>query len=228
MTATPPQLLGIGLYTPSQAALYARVSTPLMTRWLWGTKSAEAVVRPQLGQEQDRTVTFLDFVQAMAIRSIRIEHRVSLQKIREAVDRASLDYGVEYVFARKHKTFLFGGDVIIKLNDDEYVQVTGTHAHNHMITEVVELYMRDLTFDASGLASSFEAYNWKDLTVTMDPARRFGEPLIQSCGYSAQSLWEAARSEGSCAAASEAYGVRPDEVELACRYYDHLLGKPAA
>ena len=47
------------------------------------------------------------------------------------------------------------------------------------------------TFDKRGLAHSFRAFQWGNYTVSMDPAVRFGEPLIRSCGYTARALWEA-------------------------------------
>lgn len=223
MVAAADNVLGKGIYTPHDAALYARVSTPLLSRWLWGTKTATAVVHPQF-KDDEKIVSFLDFVQALAIRAIRLELRLPLQKIREAVEKATQDYGEPFPFARAHKTFLFRRELLIDLSQREYVQLTGVHRDNRMITEVVELYMRDLSFDATGLARSYNAFSWRDLTIVMDPQRRFGEPLVTSCGYSAMSLWEAAKNEGSMDAAAAAYGVRPDEVEIACRYFDHLSG----
>ena len=57
-------LLGIGLYAPSEAAFYARVSTQLMTRWIHGNKQGSPVVEAEIARSNDKIVTFLDFVQA--------------------------------------------------------------------------------------------------------------------------------------------------------------------
>ncbi len=62
----------------------------------------------------------------------------------------------------------------------------------------------------------------------MHPDRRFGEPLVTSCGYTARALFESYHAEGGVAAAAEAYGVTREEVELACSYFDHLQGNSAA
>jgi uncharacterized protein (DUF433 family) len=225
MIAASSELLGIGLYTPEEASLYARVSARMLRRWLYGTSAGEPVIRPQLiaAQEQD-LVTFLDFVQAMAIRAVRLIHRVPLQKIRQAIEQAENEYGKSYPFARRHTTYLFGSELVIKLGKDEYVQASGKGARNRMIAKVVELYMEDLGFNPDGLAEAYRAFVWGGYEVKMNPQVRFGEPLIPSCGYSARALWEAYQSEGSLEATAEAYGVELGEVEVACRYFDHVLG----
>ena len=215
-------VLGVGLYSAREAALYARVRPQLMARWLFGGASGEAVIDRQLKSE-DRIITFLDFVQAMAVRAVRIERKVPLQKIRQAIQNAEQKYGVSRPFARKHKTFLNGDEIVIKINDDELVEVTGRHAHNRVIKEVAELYMIDVGFDPDGIASRYTPLQQGEIAVTMNPAIRFGEPVLMSCGYTAKALWEAFKVEGGIDPAALVCGVTPAEVELACRYYDNLL-----
>ena len=218
-------LLGIGLYTTEEAALYARVSARMMRRWLFGAKDGEPVMHPQIGSVQDQqVVSFLDFVQAMAVRAVRSQHRVPLQRIRQAIERAEKDYGLEYPLARQHTTYLFGSELVIKLGDEEYVQVSGKAARNRLIARVVELYMKDLGFGPEGLADAYRAFVWGDYEVRMNPQVRFGEPILPSCGYTARALWEAYMAEGGFEQAAEAYGVKAEEVEAACRYFDHILG----
>lgn len=224
MVAASKNWLGIGLYTPAEAALYARVSPRLLVRWLYGSRVGDPVLRPELAGEPERLVTFLDFVQALAVRAVRVQHRVPLRKIRQAIDTAENHYDVTYPFAREHVTYLFGSDLIIKLGDDRYVQVSGKGARNRLIAKVAEFYMKDLTFNREGLAERYRAFVWARYEVAMDPRVRFGEPIVTSCGYSAQALWDAHKSEGSVEAAAKVYGVKPGEVEAACRYFDHVLG----
>ncbi|HEX5269547.1 MAG TPA: hypothetical protein VFW33_03620, partial [Gemmataceae bacterium] len=137
MVTTPDNLLGVGLYTPAEAALYARVPPKTVRRWLYGSSKEESVIRPELFGRDERVVTFLDFVQTLAIRAVRIQYGVSLQKIRQAVENAKNEYGVEFPFAMQHRTFIFGREVVIKLHDHEFVQLSGKHAKNRMIKEVV-------------------------------------------------------------------------------------------
>lgn len=229
MIAVTDDRLGIGLYTVAEAAYYARVRTQLLSRWLFGDRAGERVVQPQLGDSTEKLVTFVDFIQALAIRNIRIQHGLSLRKIRDAVDRARSRYNIEFPFAREHTTFLYEGDIFICLpGEEDLVQVTGKHVHQRAIKKILELYMKDLSFDDEGLASTYVAFAHRDREVKMDPSFRFGEPFVASCGYTAQVLWEACATEGSFEAAAAAYGVSTSEVEAAFRYYDFLEGKAAA
>lgn len=231
MIATAEQL-GIGLYTPKDAAFYARVPTQTLKRWVMGNKRGRPVVKREISDENDATITFLDFVQALAIRSIRTQFRkkVSLQKIREAADRASEKYGVEYPFARPHSTYVITagsnvGEVVLRLDNEQLVQATGSEKDQFLIGPIAELYLDRLTFDdESKYAIEYRPMQSERAgAILMNPHRRFGEPLVEECGYSARALWEAVIAEGGIDAAATAYGVKPEHVKLAYEYFDYLL-----
>lgn len=217
--------LGRGLYTPAEAAFYARVPTVTIQRWLYGNRMGERVFRPESADPSSKCVTFLDFVQSLAVRNLRLRHKIPLLKIREAIARAESEYGLTYPFARRHTTYLFGSEIFVVPPDHEApVQVSGRAAKQMLMRKVVEVYLRDLSFDGQGLAEAYEAFEWNGGSVRMNPQHRFGEPLIDSCGYTARSLWEGVQTEGSIESAAEAFGVDAKDVELAFRYFDFLDG----
>ena len=225
-------LLGVGLYSPAEAALYARVSSQTMSRWVFGSGQSESAIKAQLGSAE-KVVTFLDFVQALAIRSIRLfrETPIPLQKIRSAVQFAETEFGITYPLARKHKIFLMNDELIINVGDresDKYVLATGKHKRNFLLNEIAECFLEDVGFDGSGLASWYRPFMHHEYEVKMDPHLRFGEPLIPSCGYSAQALWDAYRFEGGIKAAAKAYGVKEGEVETAVLYFEQITPRQAA
>ncbi len=233
MISPAPQsnLLGVGLYTPREAALYAQIPTQTIVRWLFGMGGGQAVLSPQLSEE-DKLVTFLDFVQAMSVRSIRLMKKTPLQRIRDAVSAASQEFEIEFPLAARHRIFFLGEEIIINVGDQEskkYLQVTGRHKSNFVLTEVAEFFKENLFFDdVLGLASSYRPFEYKNCGIVMDPTIRFGEPYLPSCGYSAQSLMDAYQSEGGLEPAAKAYSVQVHEVETAVRFYDHILGKSVA
>src|SRR4051812_18509560 len=112
MVASLNKTLGNGIYTVAEAALYARVAPQMMSRWLFGGKRGEPVFGPQFGAA-DRLVSFLDLIQTLAIREIRIQRRVPLNKFRQAISLAKAKYGMAYPFATKHCTFLLGDELVI-------------------------------------------------------------------------------------------------------------------
>lgn len=244
-------LLGIGLYTPAEAALFARVRTQLITRWIFGDKKGKPVVRAQLADADDKIITFLDLVQALAIRAIRTQYpQISLNRIKKAATNAERFSKIRYPFAMAHTTFVYyrgeSNDVladeatptdededddpiceIVLKNNANLTQVTGKKAGNMMIKEVAELYMTDLTFDESGMAMEYTPFQRDGLAVTLNPKKHFGQPLLPS-NYTALALAEAAKTEGSIDAAARVYGVDRKEVELACGYFDFLQGPVTA
>ena len=233
--------LGIGIYSPSEAAFYARVSPKIMTRWIFGDSKGKPVVDSQLQDPSGKVVTFLDLVQTLAVREVRNRHKISLQKIRMAVDQARDHYQIEYPLACRHTIFLFGdqkgqghGEIVIRLTgeigkEDRHVQLTGPGRGNLLMRPVVEMFLQDLKFDPrTRLASQYSPMTNGDASIVLNPHRRFGEPIVDPCGYTAEALWHATNTEGGIEEAAGAYGVTVAEVELANRYFDGLMSDRVA
>ena len=212
-----------------------------MTRWVLGDARGKPVIERQLRDSSEKVVTFLDFVQTLAVREVRNRWGVSLQKIRQGVDEARQRYGVDYPLACRHKIFVFGdrktsghGQIIIRRSDDDdpgedqYVQLTGKQKGNRLMGPVVEMFLEDLQFDPiKGLASEYCPMSLGDARIVLNPHRRFGEPIVDPGGYTAETLWDATNIEGGIEAAAEAFGVTADEVRLANRYFDLLQNRAA-
>lgn len=211
-----------GIYTPAEVALFAKLHRSTVQRWFFSNHMGKAVLPPTAAPEE-RTLTFLDLVQAMAVRDIRRLHKVPLPKIREAVRRAETDYALTHIFARPHCSVLFEGDIFIyPKGEASPVQVSGKRPHQIALRPIVEVFQRDLSFDEDGLARLFTAYRFADEAVVMDPAVRFGEPCVTSCGYSARTLHDAVLSEGGVPEAARAFDVPEAAVDVALRYYESL------
>jgi uncharacterized protein (DUF433 family) len=229
--------LGIGIYSPAEAAFYARVSQKMMSRWVFGDASGKPVIDRQLRDSSEKAVTFLDFVQTLAVREVRNRWGVSLQRIRQGVDEARQHYGIEYPLACRHKIFLFGdqktkghGHIVIRrADDDSYVQLTGKDRGNLLMGPIVEMFLEHLQFDPkTGLASEYCPMSEGVARILLNPHRRFGEPVVDPGGYTAETLWDATNTEGGIEAAAEVFGITVGEVRLANRYFDTLLANRAA
>lgn len=227
MVAKLKDFLGIGMYTPAEAAMYARISTRTMGRWVHGDGSGAAAIQAQVLDAPDKTISFLDFVQIHALRAIREQETVSLQKIRQAIDFAT-SKGVTYPFARKHTTYFFNDEILIDVEGFGLIQASGRARGQFAMKPIVEMYLQDLSFNAEGLAHQYVAYEHRDGRIVMQPEYRLGEPVVESCGYTAWTLWKACLSEGSVQAAAEAYGVKEAEVRVAYKYIDSIRPATAA
>lgn len=236
MIVAAKSLLGKGVYTPAEAAFYARVKTQTLNRWLFGNRQGQSVVAPEVEETDDeKIVTFLDFVQALAIRAVRSRHKIPLNRLRQAVVIAQ-ENGIQYPFAVAHTTFLFSdqqdqghGDIVLEI-DGKLLQASGTHRRNLVMREIAELYMNDLYFDEqTGLANKYDAWVGRDgQKIVMDPQVRFGEPYLETCGHTAEALWDAYQVEGGIVPASRAFGVEESDVALALAFYDHLISVDVA
>lgn len=226
MTAVPKQHLGTGIYSVPEAALYARVSTAVLSRWVFGTASGQPVIEPQYGRDE-RVVSFLDLVQTLAVREIRLQRKVPLSKFRQAIRLAKERFGLDHPFARRHCTYLLGDELVIRPGPsrDEYVEASGRHTGQRLFP-FVEMYLENLDFATDGLAAKYRIYTGP-VPVTMDPSVRFGEPLLPS-GYTPFALWDAIKAEGGIDRAARAYGVPVEEVQTAYRFVSDHLGRVAA
>lgn len=248
MARLPDDVIGIGLYAPSEAARYAGVSPQKFSRWVFGTSSAKPVIEPQLGRNGERVVTFLDLAQSLSVNDVRTNIAVPLQKIRDAYIRAKTMHKVEYPFAMDGGIFAFGdlktkesqkrcelGVFVPKAGfgpktQEEFreavcVQLTGKKRDNLLMHPIIKKFSRRLVFGADGLATEYEVFNKYGHRILIDPNIRFGQPYLEHLGAEAFTLSNAARVEGSPERAARLYRVPLSAVRAAVEYISSL-GSP--
>ena len=213
--------LGTGAYTVNELACFARMHVVTARRWFSGNSMGKSIMP---GENPKRYLTFLDFVQALAVRNLRVNHHVGLPTIREALQYAKAEFGLEYPFARKHRTFLDGKQIIIRPEGQPApVQASGRAKGQHVMKPILETYLLDTSFDPeTGLARHYLAYQFKESRVVMDPHVQFGQPYVESAGISARRLADAVQEEGGFDAAAAAFGIEIDDVIAAHRFIDEL------
>lgn len=221
---------GVGAYTVAEAARYARMPVATLNRWFFGHGKHAPLREAGLDGRFGKRITFTDFVEALAIRSLRADYGVRLTTIREAIGNAKERYGINTPFARKdHRTVVIGRELHIFLEEDPEnpVGLTGRDLDQKSMRPCIEAYMRDLEFDHDGMARLYRAFTFGDEQVVLDPARSFGEPILRAHGYPAETLWRAAVAEGGFEAAADLYEVPAEAVETAYRYWNQELGLAA-
>jgi uncharacterized protein (DUF433 family)/DNA-binding transcriptional MerR regulator len=215
-------LQGTGIYSIPEAARYARINAKTLRSWFGTAGSNRAkLYREEIESTGMKVLSFFELIEALAVRSLRTDHGVSLQRIRQALETANERYGIHHLFARKeHKTVLIGSDIYIFFGDDTQspVQLTGKHRGQKSFKECIEMYMQDLDFDAVGLAKVYTAFRFKGEEVILNPKLHFGDPVMKRSGYTANTLYSAAVAEGSLVKAAHLYDVSETEVEAAYRY----------
>lgn len=227
MISKPDELIGVGLYTPREAALYARLNTQTFNRWFYGDSRYEPVTSPQKGEiEGERVVTFWDLIQAVGIRNLRLQTRSSsipLQRIRNVLNEARKEFGLEFPLARRHTIYIYSNRLILKHNDDWIGLTRGIDRHQLYSHKLIEHYLEELKYDDEGMADEWTPLSSSKYRVSLNADRRFGAPTIEPGGILVESLADSIESEGSVDAAAEAFEVEREAVVLAQKYvYDYL------
>lgn len=234
MIAHAEQLIGMGLYTPGEAARYAKVTPQLLNRWVFGSKAGEPVVNAQIEYPdlKGRTVSFLDLMQVLTIRNLRMQpsrdRRPALQRIREAVDIARRDHRIEFPLARRHRLAVFDGSVFIQIGGDWIGVSRGRDRGQILEPNIVEPFIEDFTFGPDELPERWTPLSDGKLRVSFDPRRRFGQPTLEPYGILVEALANQFYVEESYERAADAFEVEPDAVRFAVKYRDFVLGGPAS
>jgi uncharacterized protein (DUF433 family) len=217
-----------GLYTLKEAADYARMHHRTLAGWMYGGTSISQLRPPQIPLTEGKYLTFVEFVEALAIRNLRVNYDVPFQKIRQAVNEAKEKYGVEYPFSNKtHKTFLIKPDLHIRLGGGDLVQLSGKDRGQTSMKVCLEQFMHDLEWDATETANGYIAYRYPvqdqdPVIIKMRPGIYFGAPVVEGTGHTADTLWKAALAEGSMEKVAEYYEVNANSVIAACRYCEEI------
>src|SRR5258708_12947907 len=157
-----------GLYSIPEAARYAKMHQNSLRNWFAGGSDREPIRKPEIDSPDFKAITFLDLIEAVAIRSFRVDYNVSFQKIREAVRNAKEKYGIDHPFAHeKHKTVLVGKDLHIFLGEDadNPVQLTGKLIGQKSMKPCIEAYIKDLEFDLRGMPKFSTPFRYKTQQV---------------------------------------------------------------
>ena len=206
-----------GIYSFDQAASLLGITPSMIHRWVYGTVRWQSAIIPERASSLEDLITFLDLIQSMAIRDIRQQRKISLQKIRKTVQVAH-EHNIPYPFARRHTAYVFSNDVVLRLNDGRLLQATGKYRKQDLMEPIVSSYLADLSFSKKGLAESYVPMKSGFREVRLSPALNFGAPTIHPDGYTVETLVNAVCAEGGISEAANVCNVNPAAIKLAISY----------
>lgn len=97
---------GLGVYSIAEAARYAKMPAATIRSWFFPA-SNRPLRRGDIDSSEEKALSFLDFVEALAVWSLRVDYGVSLGTIRKAINFAQEEYKVGHIFAHKdHRTLI--------------------------------------------------------------------------------------------------------------------------
>jgi hypothetical protein len=216
---------GTGIYSIAETAFYTRLHPKTIRAWFFREDAAPRFRRPSLTFEGAPLLSFTDFVEALYVSELRSPpFSISLHRIRKAIDAARELKGVEHPFAHPDfRTVIIGKSIHIQERDSPEVLTSLAPDFGQTSDKVIlESFINSLEFDDRDVAKLYVAYIAEGERVVAARDYNFGIPMMESSGYTAQTLFDAAAVEGGAQKAADAYGVEFTTVKVAIDYFNSL------
>lgn len=218
-------LLGVGLYTVTEAARLLAANPATVRRWMMGY-GRESSYRPGIWAPEiklddgERFLSFRDLIELrIALKFGRLG--VHLRTLRKCHQRAIEELGTPYPFS----TARFATDGKAIFLDTEDVQhdegLLDLRDGQWTIRKVVADSFKDIDRDERDAPRLWWALD-RRRTIVIDPARSFGQPIAAGSGVPSATLAMAAESYGSEKAAAVAFEVQEREVRDAVAFEGRL------
>ncbi len=219
-------LLGVGIYTPAEAARLTGIAAGKLVRWLKGygndNRRYPALWNRQIVLDDDSThLGFLDLVQAKMADAF-INEGLPPQKVRKAILLAQEIVKSDHPFATSRfrtdgKTLML--DALSQHSDDAPL-IDLFKRGQYVMKSLIEPSLKGIEFDSD------MAVRWWPLGrgagIVVDPARQFGRPIVADVGIPTSVLDTAVKVEGSMANAAKAFSVSVATVRKAVEFEEKM------
>lgn len=216
------------LYTVGEAGRYLGVPTSTVRSWLYGYRTVShgrdvigAPVLTALAEPGSRSavIPFVGLAEAMVLTAMR-RARVSLQRIRPALARLQDEVGIAHALASR-RLYTDGVEALYDYAEHGPDEGAATAARElvvvrngqHVFNEIVETYLRRLSFAEDGYVSLIRLPAYQVADVMVDPARGFGQPIFERGGARLEDALSLFKSGEPLEVVADEYGVPLDQLE---------------
>ncbi len=215
------------LYTQAEAARYLALSETTFRNWARGYRTAIGgrVVEgapvlstvPRSGQ-RGPNIPFIGLAEGYALGAIRTTG-VPLQRIRPALERLKLDFGLQHALASK-KLYTDGAEGLFDYGEgaggEEREAVRAlvvVRNGQHVFNEVVADYLQQIVFGTDGFATAIPLPGFRKAELVADVRRSFGQPIFSRAGVRLEDAISLFKAERDIDVVSEEYGISRVELE---------------
>ncbi|MBS1032427.1 hypothetical protein JK192_13675 [Gluconobacter cerinus] len=231
MSQNVQTLVGIGLYTPTEAGRLINVRSAKLRRWLQGHEANGKHYSPLWKSEIDLDdgkayLSFRDMLEARVASSF-IENGLSAKKLRRAIEIAQQVVGERPLATKWLKTD--GRSVFLQVaeseaEEDGEPECLDLFRSQYAFARVVKDSLRDIQFD--GIYPTAWWPQGEKAGVLIDPARSFGKPIEKETSVPTEHLASAVRTEGSVELVAKMWDVPVRAVRRAVAF-EQKLSEPA-
>ena len=223
-------IIGLGVYTVSEAARLTRVPAARIRSWVFGHGTGQVAVKPELAtQDGQEALSFTNLIEVRFLRDLR-EEGMKWSTIRRIVDNAQRFCKSEHPFALQK--FHTDGRTV-------YVETAGETADkclvnlidgNGAMLEVLEnSFRRSIEFTRTDGLAGVWTPRPETTRVVVEAARSFGRPIDRETGVPTETLADALRSEkGNVERVARWWKVPPEAVREAAEFEMLISRRQAA
>lgn len=219
VSTLPDSLLDRALYSFADVDRLVGLPGGTARRWLQGYDRGGRVYPPVLRTEStgSEAATWGELVETRLLSEFRSQ-RVSLQRLRPAVERLRQEFGPYPLAHARSLLEVEGRELVRRVQDeiglDRHLQLVVVRNDQLVLTGEAERFTDALDF-TEGIASALRPRS-ETPQVRMDPAKAFGQPAVR--GVRTDVVAEAYRAGEPRDSIAALFDLSPEQVEQALRY----------
>lgn len=213
-------------YTYPEASRAVNIPRSTLRAWVRGqtyrrkedTGFFEPVI--QRPDADDPRLSFTNLIEAHVLRALRTTHDVSMAAVREALDVAESEFGIERLLIHRQLR-TSAGDLFL----DRYHQiVTLSKSQQLVMRQMFEKYLARVEYDETDLPEKFFPLTEGPLSsdspriIALTPYVSFGRPVVLRRGVSTSAIRSRFDAGESVEHIAADYGLEESEVQEAVRY----------
>ncbi len=217
------QILGMGIYSPREAARLVGLKPQDVRRWTRGSGPTLPLWNAYFQELDDSSeISFLDLIEVRVVSSLR-RNGISLQAIRFAIEYAQEEFKIDRPLATlSFKTD--GKEILINAveNDGELTSLNFKRAGQKVFSKIIQQSLVDLEFENA------RPVRWKPKnakSVVIDPERAFGAPILDEFGISTRVIYDEYQNFNDLSYLSKIYEVPKKIIQSAISFERSLDGQ---
>ena len=218
-----PDLRDQPAYTVAEAARYLRVAPATLRSWVAdraypkaaGTARFRPLIRPARGKPP--TLSFWNLIEAHVLRSLRIDHGVSMDALRTAIQYAQKSQNIDRLLLSNELRTDAGRLLLERYGELIDLSASGQMAMRRMFNEhLARVEWDEWQFPVRLYPFVSEGSGSRPVAITANVA--FGRPVVARAGVTTSAIAERLDVGESVAEIAEDYDLSPEEIEDAVLY----------
>jgi uncharacterized protein (DUF433 family) len=219
----------LSAYFVAETARYLVIPKSTMRSWVVGypytTQKGQQYFRPIIvpASKDPLMLSFINLIEIHVLSAIRREHKVSLEKVRKAVDYLKREFPSKHPLADQQ--FETDG---VNLFVQKYGQLIGISQDGQLaMKEILRAHLRRVERDLAGIPVRLYPFSSTSLDpeprlIVIDSRIAFGQPVIVGTGIRTVTIAERYKAGESIGELSDDYDLQPFQIEEAIRCELHL------